>query len=39
MSEWPSPTKVIGTRVPRVDGPAKVTGQARYSSPQTLAIA
>ncbi|NGO38803.1 xanthine dehydrogenase family protein molybdopterin-binding subunit [Limisphaera ngatamarikiensis] len=32
MSEWPSPTKVIGTRVPRVDGPAKVTGQARYSS-------
>ncbi|MGA4645025.1 xanthine dehydrogenase family protein molybdopterin-binding subunit [Limisphaera sp. 4302-co] len=32
MSEWPAQPKVLGTRVPRVDGPAKVTGQARYSS-------
>ncbi|GIX50348.1 MAG: carbon-monoxide dehydrogenase large subunit [Limisphaera sp.] len=32
MSEWPAQPKVLGTRVPRVDAPAKVTGQARYSS-------
>lgn len=32
MPEWPAQPKVLGTRVPRVDGPAKVTGQARYSS-------
>jgi xanthine dehydrogenase YagR molybdenum-binding subunit len=32
MSEWPAQLKVLGTRVPRVDGPAKVTGQAKYTS-------
>ncbi|MCS7089384.1 MAG: xanthine dehydrogenase family protein molybdopterin-binding subunit [Verrucomicrobiota bacterium] len=32
MAEWPTQPKVLGTRVPRVDGPAKVSGQARYSS-------
>lgn len=29
--EWPKEPKVIGTRVPRVDGPAKASGFAKYT--------
>jgi CO/xanthine dehydrogenase Mo-binding subunit len=32
----PEPLKVVGTSVPRVDGPAKVTGRARYALDLTL---
>lgn len=28
---WPAETRIIGTRVPRLDGPAKVTGAAEYT--------
>ncbi len=28
---WPSKRRVIGTKVPRLDGPAKATGRAKYS--------
>src|SRR4051794_33510734 len=29
--EWPQNRRVIGTKVPRLDGPDKSTGRARYS--------
>jgi xanthine dehydrogenase YagR molybdenum-binding subunit len=29
---WPKETRHLGKKVPRVDGPAKVTGAARYAS-------
>jgi xanthine dehydrogenase YagR molybdenum-binding subunit len=32
MSNWPAETKYISHATPRVDGSAKVTGKARYSS-------
>ena len=32
MPSWPQPTKYISQPTPRVDGPAKVTGRAHYSS-------
>ncbi len=32
MPSWPSQTKYIGAETRRIDAPAKVTGQARYSS-------
>jgi xanthine dehydrogenase YagR molybdenum-binding subunit len=28
---WPSKTRLIGTKVPRLDGPDKATGRARYT--------
>jgi xanthine dehydrogenase YagR molybdenum-binding subunit len=28
---WPKKSRIIGTRVPRIDGPAKSTGTAKYS--------
>ncbi len=31
MAEWPKERRIIGTKVPRVDGPAKATGTAKYS--------
>jgi xanthine dehydrogenase YagR molybdenum-binding subunit len=32
MPSWPEQRTIIGTHVKRVDGPAKVTGAAKYSS-------
>src|SRR6266404_3766812 len=32
MPSWPEKRTLIGSHVKRVDGPAKVTGAARYSS-------
>lgn len=32
MASWPQPTKYISHPVKRVDGPAKASGRARYSS-------
>lgn len=32
MSEWPKKTEFLGKKIPRVDGPAKVSGAAKYSS-------
>ncbi len=32
MPSWPAETKYISHSTPRIDGPAKVTGRARYSS-------
>src|SRR5438067_522918 len=32
MSDWPSERKYIGKATPRVDGPLKVTGAAKYGS-------
>jgi xanthine dehydrogenase YagR molybdenum-binding subunit len=29
--QWPSKRRIIGTRVPRIDGPDKSTGRAKYS--------
>src|SRR6516225_7083948 len=29
--QWPSKRRLVGTRVPRIDGPAKSTGRAKYS--------
>ncbi len=34
MSDWPAKLDVIGKRWERLDGPAKVTGAAKYSSDQ-----
>jgi xanthine dehydrogenase YagR molybdenum-binding subunit len=34
MSDWPSETRFLGKSTPRIDGPAKVTGAAKYSSDQ-----
>src|SRR5215210_5259327 len=31
MSDWPKETKHLGKSSPRVDGPAKVTGAAKYA--------
>ena len=31
-SKWPEKRRIIGTKVPRVDGPAKATGTAKYGS-------
>jgi xanthine dehydrogenase YagR molybdenum-binding subunit len=31
MSNWPNPTQVMGKPTTRLDGPAKVTGAAKYS--------
>src|ERR1700724_1834163 len=28
---WPSPRRIIGTKVQRIDGPDKATGRAKYS--------
>src|SRR5262245_34657835 len=30
-TKWPEKRRLIGTRVSRIDGPAKATGKARYS--------
>ena len=30
-TSWPSKRRIMGTKVPRIDGPAKSTGRARYS--------
>jgi xanthine dehydrogenase YagR molybdenum-binding subunit len=32
MPSWPEKPTVLGTRIKRVDGPAKVTGAAKYAS-------
>ncbi len=32
MAGWPEKTKYIGSHTPRIDGPTKVTGSAKYSS-------
>ena len=31
MATWPEKRRLIGTKVPRVDGPDKATGRAKYS--------
>ena len=31
MSDWPKETKFLGKSAPRIDGPAKVTGAAKYA--------
>src|SRR5438067_560239 len=31
MSDWPNERKYVGKPMPRVDGPAKVTGAAKYA--------
>jgi xanthine dehydrogenase YagR molybdenum-binding subunit len=31
MATWPKQRRIIGTKVPRVDGPDKATGRAKYS--------
>lgn len=31
MSDWPKETKYLGKSAPRIDGPAKVTGAAKYA--------
>jgi xanthine dehydrogenase YagR molybdenum-binding subunit len=31
MATWPKQRRVLGTKVPRLDGPAKATGTAKYS--------
>src|SRR5262245_27103023 len=31
MATWPKKPRLLGTKVPRVDGPAKATGTAEYS--------
>lgn len=33
---WPQKPRIVGTRVPRVDGPDKSTGKARYSNDMNL---
>lgn len=33
---WPKKPRIIGTKVPRVDGPDKSTGKARYSNDMNL---
>ncbi|MEO6808466.1 MAG: xanthine dehydrogenase family protein molybdopterin-binding subunit [Isosphaeraceae bacterium] len=32
MASWPEEPRLIGTRIPRVDGPAKAAGRAKYPS-------
>lgn len=34
MSEWPAKTEFLGKKTPRLDGAAKVSGAAKYSSDQ-----
>src|SRR6185436_19147695 len=34
--QWPAKRNVIGTSVPRLDGPLKVTGKAKYSFDRNL---
>ena len=31
MTSWPKKRRLIGTKVSRIDGPAKATGRAKYS--------
>ena len=31
MATWPEKRRLIGTKVPRVDGPDKATGRAKYT--------
>ena len=31
MASWPETTRLIGTRIQRIDGPDKATGRAKYS--------
>src|SRR5437867_11072833 len=31
MATWPKERRLIGTKVPRIDGPDKATGTAKYS--------
>ena len=31
MAKWPSSPELLGKRIPRLDGPAKTTGAAKYS--------
>ncbi len=32
MASWPETTRLIGTRIPRLDGLAKASGRAKYPS-------
>jgi len=36
MPKWPDKRQVIGTKVPRLDGPLKVSGKAKYSFDRNL---
>ena len=32
MASWPANPRLIGTRIPRLDGMAKASGRAKYPS-------
>ncbi len=36
MAKWPENRKVIGSRIPRIDGGLKVSGKAKYSFDRNL---